>query len=135
MGDGNTQEAGGDVDDVFRALATRRRRFLLAYLREHDSATRRELADVLTGWLGMIEGDGEADGTDWKHTMVHLQHVTIPNLRSAGLIKYDPETGVVELASNPEWTKRCVDAACEAERAVRDEEEMNVPGEPQSDVR
>ncbi|WP_335999777.1 DUF7344 domain-containing protein [Halorientalis halophila] len=108
------------VDARFRAIADHRRRFLLYYLREHGDATRRELADVLTGWLAAVTGsDADARGRERIH--IALQHVHLPKLEAEGFVSYDADTGVVSVEAVPAWVDRCLDEAFRIEVATSEE--------------
>jgi hypothetical protein len=72
-------------DDVFHALADRRRRSVIRYLAtETDgTATVREVADHVSS-----RRDERSAAT-----LVALRHTILPTLAEAGLLQYDPDRG------------------------------------------
>ena len=108
------------VDGRLEALANYYRRFLLYYLREHGSATRTELTDVLAGWLASVRGV-DADRLAHEQTQIALQHVHLPKLLDCGLVEYDADTGVVSLGAYPSWVDECLDLTFRVEAQARGE--------------
>lgn len=108
MGHSATPSSPQTVDGRLEVLSNCYRRFLLYYLREHGTATRTELADVLAGWLASVD-DGAADSTDRDRTDIALHHVHLPKLLDAGLVEHDTNTGVFELGDYPGWVDECLD--------------------------
>jgi hypothetical protein len=111
----------GDADELgvmFDLLSNRTRRCLLYYLREHGTATRSELVDVLTGWAATGHETGVATRDDWQRMRATLHHVHLPKLTARGPVEHDPETGVVRLGSVPSWADRCMDVAFESDRTL-----------------
>lgn len=86
-------------DVVFDLLSSPRRRFVLYYLRQVDSRVELgDLADELAAW----ENDTEVDNLtsqQRKRVYVSLYQTHIPKLYDAGIVNYDRENGIVELAS------------------------------------
>jgi len=83
-------------DKFYRALAARPRRRLLAYLLEHETATRDDLAAVLVGWE--TTDSGETAGTDsYRRIRTMLRHSHLPMLDDAGLVTYDSAAEEVTL--------------------------------------
>ncbi|MFC6973692.1 hypothetical protein ACFQL1_01775 [Halomicroarcula sp. GCM10025709] len=87
-------------DALFRALAHRQRRRLLATLVSTDRSAVADLVDVLAGWESTEDGPVGPD--DWRTLRAQLLHSHLPLLDEAGLIDYDGAAGVVTLASVPE---------------------------------
>ena len=108
----------GRLDTLFETLSKRERRRLLYYLREHDTATKQELVDVLTGWAATDRGDDALTREEWTQMQAALHHVHLPRLRTSDLVEYDPETGVVRVLDLPPWVDRCLDAAFESEQEL-----------------
>lgn len=75
-------------DDVYRALASRRRRYAVYALMEWDRVSMDELADVLTGWLYASEYR-MATPDDRNRLITELRHEHVHMLRKAGLAGYD----------------------------------------------
>lgn len=89
-------------DEFFRALAARPRRRLLAYLLEHETATRDDLAAVLVGWETTDTGEGAAT-EDYNRMRTSLRHTHLPMLDDAGLVTYDPTNDEVTLRDIDEY--------------------------------
>ncbi|MFD1587016.1 transcriptional regulator [Halorientalis brevis] len=106
------------LDALFETIATRERRRLLYYLREHGSATKDELVDVLTGWAATDRAEQVTTRADWTRTKTRLHHVHLPKLQDNALVEYDPQTDVVRLTDLQPWAERCLDAALESEQAL-----------------
>lgn len=88
------------VDDVLNALADRRRRLVLYYLRDEGTAGIDEVADHVAA----AEEDVPVDGvTDEQRARVKtsLVHAHLPQLVDAGLVEYDRRTGVIRYAHPP----------------------------------
>lgn len=89
------------VDDIFDALADRRRRRLLRCLLDHDGALNLQAA---AGELACADRDAPArDLSDDEIERVYasLHHVHVPRLEDAGLLAHDRECELIE--STP-WT-------------------------------
>ena len=108
------------TDEVLGALASQRRRRVLAYLREHGDATREELADVLTGWLATDRASGRADAEDHARIAISLSHVALPKLDDAGLVAVEEETDTVALEATAPWVETCLDAVLDADTGTDD---------------
>jgi DNA-binding transcriptional ArsR family regulator len=106
------------LDATFGLLSDRDRRRLLYYLREHGSATRTELTDVLAGWEATDRPDGVVRAS--RHHRLHssLYHRHLPALREAGLVSVDDDT--VTTTDWPAWVDRCLDIAFEVETTVEE---------------
>jgi DNA-binding transcriptional ArsR family regulator len=104
----NRDDAGESFvaeDAFYRALAAGPRRRLLAYLLEHGTATRDDLASMLVGWE-TTETGGFSGPDDHQRTVIALEHVHLPLLDDAGLIDYDDETTEVTLDLDDPWAER-----------------------------
>lgn len=93
---GDEQAPAGRLadDELYRALASGRRRRLLALLLDQEQRTVGELATLLAGWEAADEG-GMLTPDAREHLLVELIHVHLPRLSDAGLLAHDGETGVV----------------------------------------
>lgn len=107
--------AENDLDLVADLLADERRRHVLYLLREHESISLDDLADVLTGWLAVRNGDAGATPQDRDRTHIRLYHVDLPKLREAGLVEFDATTDDVALARLPPSVDRLLDLTLELE--------------------
>jgi len=76
-------------DDLFKALASSKRRHLLAALPAHSTMTLDELTDILIGWQST--GDGPAGPDEWAKVKIELVHAHLPLLADAGLVTYEDE--------------------------------------------
>ena len=83
-------------DQFYRALAARPRRRLLAYLLEHETATRDDLAALLVGWETTDSGE-TADTDSYRRIRTMLRHSHLPMLDEAGLVRYDSEADEITL--------------------------------------
>jgi len=83
-------------DEVFTALSNRRRRNVITYLKQHDDARVRDIAEQLAAW----ENDLEIPEVTYKqrkrvYTALHQSH--LPKLADGGFIDYEPDRGIVSL--------------------------------------
>jgi len=114
---------GGDTDypppdDLFKALASGKRRRLLAALPAESSMALDELTDILVGWQSTA--DGPADRDEWAKVKIELVHAHLPLLADAGLVTYDDEE--VARTAYPEPVKELVAFAGEYDEAVAETE-------------
>ena len=91
-----------DRDMLFDALADTDRRRVLAALLDAQTRTVDELARALAETddpqADRRTADASMDGVDHYH--IRLQHVHLPRLADAGLIRYDPDQSVVALTNS-----------------------------------
>lgn len=121
------------LDSLFETLTSRERRRLFYYLREHGSATKSELVDVLTGWAATDREERATTHTDWSRMQTRLHHIHLPKLEDHELVEYDSQTDVIQLTDLPSWVERCLDAAFESEQelaAAQGQPVKFVPDEP-----
>lgn len=85
-------------DQFYRALASRHRRRVLAYLLEENDSDIEELATVLSGWEATTGGTMQTPA-DRRKFRLGLFHNHLPRLADAGLIDYEAQTGSVQLDS------------------------------------
>jgi len=120
VGNDMTDETGTRLDRVFAVMADADRRRLLYYLREHGSATRTELADVLAGWLATDRRDGAVTADRRPHIESLLHHQHLPRLRRSGLVEgQDDET--IAATEWPPWVDQHLDLAFEVEVTETDD--------------
>ena len=86
-----------DRETVFHILSNRRRRYVLHYLKGHGGESDlRSLSERIAAWENDRE---EADVTPKErkrvYTALHQSH--LPRLARAGVVRYDPDRGTVEL--------------------------------------
>ena len=98
-GSGSTGEGIEAIDreTVFGILSNRRRRYVLQYLRGNGGESDiRSLSERIAAW----ENDREIESVTAKerkrvYTALHQSH--LPRLARAGVVRYDPDRGTVEL--------------------------------------
>jgi len=101
-------------DDIFKALASSKRRRLLAALPAQSAMTLDELTDVLVGWQSTA--DGPADPDEWAKVRIELVHAHLPLLADAGLVSYEDEE--ISRAAYPDPVAELVAFAGEYESMV-----------------
>lgn len=100
-------------DDLYRALASRSRRRLVASLLDGDTSSPDQLVSLLCGWE---LADTVLVGPDRRRELaVRLHHVHLPVLQEAGLVNYDAEGERVSIEPLDEPARDLVRAATEAE--------------------
>ena len=102
--DGDPQGPPASADAAgerwFSLLSSRRRRFALRVLADHESITLADLADEVAireygGPITRISAD------DVLRTYLSLYHAHVPKLVDAGVVTYDQDEDTVELRANP----------------------------------
>lgn len=84
-------------ETVFTILSNRRRRYVLHYLKQRDAPVSiRELSETVAAW----ENGPDAETVTPKerkrvYTALHQSH--LPKMDRAGVVRYDPDRGTVEL--------------------------------------
>lgn len=101
-------------DDVFKALASSKRRRVLAALPTDSAMTLDELTDVLVGWQSTV--DGPAGPDEWAKVKIELVHAHIPLLVDAGLVTCEDEE--IAHAAYPDPVGELVTFAGEYDAAV-----------------
>lgn len=86
-------------DDVFGALSTGERRYLLYGLLEKPTQSFDEVADVVAGYRAGSRGPVGPE--ERRRIASRLHHVHLPMLQDAGLLRYDHEAGRVSLRDLP----------------------------------
>lgn len=118
---GDRYEGDNDLDLAADLLADEHRRHVLYLLREHESISLDDLADILAGWLAVRNDDAGATSQDRDRVHVRLYHVDLPKLRDAGFVTFDASTGDVSLDSLPPSVDRLLDVALELEAGTSPE--------------
>lgn len=101
MNDANRAHLSGfdaNVDDLFDALSSERRRHVLSYLRDADDDVA-ELAE-LVDWVVTREAD--RDGDQREAVAISLHHVHVPKLANCGFVEYDARSNTVRYRGHPE---------------------------------
>lgn len=102
-------------DQFYQALADTQRRRVLYYLLAENETTVEELATVLSGWGATTTGTMYT-ASDRSELRLTLFHSHLPALDEAGLIDYDPDAGLVELASLHHRVADVIHRSVEAEQ-------------------
>lgn len=93
-----TKDTDLSQDLVFDLLSNRRRRFVLHYLiREDRPVSIQELSRQLAMWEFESEAEDLTDQQE-KRIYVALYQTHLPKLEDAGVVEYDSDTGLVEIA-------------------------------------
>ncbi|QIO21652.1 hypothetical protein [Haloarcula sp. JP-L23] len=108
--------AGPPPDDLFKALASEKRRRLLAILTEQAAIPLDDLTDVLVGWEATDSGPAGPD--EWARMKIELVHAHLPLLADTGLVVHDETAGEVRLASVSDPIRDLLRFATEYERVV-----------------
>lgn len=104
------------LDTLLDVLSAESRRMVVAYLREHDTASVDELTDVVVGW-SQARGERVA-GDTWERTRTLLHHNHLPALDAADLVAYDVDEQTVEIASLSSPTTELLSTVQELENAL-----------------
>lgn len=105
-------------DALFDALASRRGRYVLHYLRSEDSpVTLSDLADSVAAWetgksIDLVSTDHQQN----VHTS--LRHTQLPKLAMAGLVQYDEDRDLVDRGVHAEQADAYLDVAVTRDESV-----------------
>lgn len=90
--------AGLSTEDIYDVLSNRRRRYAIHYLKQAgepvDIST---LAERVAAWEN-DKSPGELDSKERKRVYISLYQSHLPTLAERGVITYDSDRGIVELA-------------------------------------
>jgi uncharacterized membrane protein len=91
---------GISVETIFETLSSRRRRFVLHYLKQVDGqVTIRELSEVVTAWENHIDRD-EVTPKQRKRVYTGLHQTHLPKMDRLGIVEYDTNRGTVSLTDH-----------------------------------
>ena len=92
------QTWGGQIsrETVYQTLRNRRRRFTLHYLKRVETADLGEVAEQVAAWENDIPVEA-VSSTERKNVYNTLQQTHLPKLDNSGFIKYDQQSGAIEL--------------------------------------
>ena len=82
------------TERIFGALASKRRRYVLYCLQDHDQMTVETLAHQIAAW----EEDSPIEDVPedvFEQVLTSLMHSQLPKLEDYGLIEYDERSGAV----------------------------------------
>jgi len=101
-------------DELYRVLAARPRRRILAFLIEESSGTVEELTTVLSGWRA---GQSSTMITPEEHEQIQIElyHRHLPHLDQSGFIEFDPKANTVRLTPMEADIQQLIGQSIEAE--------------------
>lgn len=102
-------------DTIFDVLSSRRRRFVLEYLRSESEPG--NLTEIATA-MAASEADTtpeQLESHERKRAYVSLYQTHIPRLADEGVVTYDPDTGRVALSSSTDEVLQYLDVARESD--------------------
>jgi len=121
MNDGRKRKESADSplsrfadDEFYRALSSRRRRRILAFLLNERECSRDELATVLAEWESTDMGS-MSTRNDYDRIQLDLHHIQLPTLAENDLVAYDPERGTVTIEPLETETRALIRRCIEAE--------------------
>jgi DNA-binding transcriptional ArsR family regulator len=88
-------------DEVYHLLSNPRRRFIISFLRKRHEIGLQELAAEVAAWENETPVD-ELTDQQQKRVYVSLYQTHIPKLEDAGIVRYDSDTGQVQLRDRVE---------------------------------
>lgn len=101
-------------DRLYQALSSGQRRRLLYVLLVEESSSVEKLATVLAGWTA-TESEEMITSEDHKRILTELDHVHLPVLEDAGLVRYDRENGTVDIAPIDDTVAELISRSVETE--------------------
>ena len=109
-GDGPALETGDEQEqskprreEIFEVLSNERRRYVLGYLKQHESGSV-DLGTLVTN-VAALENDvpvEQLDSSDRKSVYVGLRQTHLPKMDEYNLVDYDSQRGKVELTEGAE---------------------------------
>jgi len=101
-------------DELYRVLAARPRRRILAFLLEESSGTVEELTTMLSGWRA---GQSSTMITPEEHERIRIElyHKHLPYLDQGGFIEFDPAANTARLTSLEADIQQLIGQSIEAE--------------------
>lgn len=102
-------------DELYRALSSRRRRRILAFLLDERECSLDELATVLAGWASTDTG-GVSTPDDRGQILLDLHHTQLPMLAASDLVVYDREQGTVTAEDLEPDIRELIRRSVEADR-------------------
>lgn len=98
-------DGGLSTRTFLQALADKRRRFVLYYLRDRESAEFEELTEQLAAWASEGPLD-EPDEQTRKNIQLELYHKHLPKLEETGIIRYERDRKTVSFREQPDPIER-----------------------------
>ncbi len=100
----------GAVTRLFEALADPRRRWLLAYLRDHGAESPEALARTLTDWESHTTGITPT-AADYGRIRDELVGVHLPTLAAVSLVEYTEDQEMIALTARSMCVFDCIEDA------------------------
>lgn len=107
-------DGGVEISRCMDVLASKRRRYVLYYLRANEEAELEEVTEQVAAWEtgSPSEELGEQEGQDVR---ISLYHTHLPKLKETGLIDYDYRHGSMSLQNLPRPIDQILDYCTEME--------------------
>jgi DNA-binding transcriptional ArsR family regulator len=103
-----------DLDAIIKALAHRRRRYALYYLRAENTGELEEIARRIAAWESGIDPAGVSD-EQLRPVLVDLHHVHLEVFRDAACIEYDERSSVIRYRNPPSPLSELLDVIASVE--------------------
>lgn len=101
-------DGGRRFDEVFQALADRRRRHVLYHLRHEKQASVTEVAEQIAAWERDCPAEEVPDHVI-DDLQISLYHQHFPKLQEGGAIEFDARSEVVVYRDPPDLVDHCLD--------------------------
>lgn len=105
-------DRGAQLSEFVRAVASKRRRFVLYVLQDSGNAEFEELTEQVLAWERKSEGVNEPTR---KSVRTDLTHIHLPQLQDAGILRFNYQHGVVYLQPLPDFVEIFLDACAAVE--------------------
>ena len=101
-------DGGLSVSECLKALADRRRRYVLYCLREKEHTEFESLSERVAAWETGTPLE-ELDERTKRNVGIALSHAHLPQLEDAGMIQYDYRQGTVRVVEVPAPIEKCLE--------------------------
>lgn len=108
------EDGGHRLDDFLDAIASRRRRYVLYYLRDEGRSTLEEVARQIAA---RVHGTspGAVDEQASRNVRINLYHAQFPELAATGIVTYDRREGSISYNRQPEPMEELLDYCASVE--------------------
>lgn len=107
-------DGGLSVSECLEALADRRRRYVLYYLREDERAEFEDLTERVAAWETETAPENLDEATR-RQVRIDLVHAQLPRLEELGMIRYDHRRGIVQIQRVPNPVEQCLERCSEVD--------------------
>lgn len=107
-------DGGLQLDDFLGAIASRRRRYVLYYLRDEGRSTLDEVAEEIAA-RNHGTSPGEVDEQVARNVRINLYHAQVPKLAEAEIITYDRRNRTLSYNRPPEPVEEFLDYCASVE--------------------